>query len=89
MSAARTRSYILDESGTCVNQTAAQPLQSKHQNPPPCCSVIRMDPKNATLTLLNRIWVKLQGLPTANEIEVAGFFILLIFICEYHNLYSC
>lgn len=48
-----------------------------------------MDPKNATLTLLNRIWVKLQGLPTANEIEVAGFFILLIFICEYHNLYSC
>lgn len=41
-----------------------------------------MDPKEETLNLLNRIWVKLQSLPKANPIEVGAFSILLTFICE-------
>ncbi|KAG7243714.1 hypothetical protein INR49_011271 [Caranx melampygus] len=40
----------------------------------------RMDPKEETLNLLNRIWVKLQSLPKANPIEVGAFSILLTFI---------
>lgn len=42
----------------------------------------RMDAKEQTLTLLNKLWVKLQGLPDANPIELGAFFILLTFICE-------
>lgn len=40
----------------------------------------RMDAKDETLNLLNKIWVKLQGLPNANPIELGAFFILLTFI---------
>lgn len=53
-----------------------------------------MDAKDETLNLLNKIWVKLQGLPNANPIELGAFFILLTFICESllsiipTNLYS-
>ncbi len=42
----------------------------------------RMDAKEQTLNLLNRLWVKLQGLPNATPLEQGAFFILLTFICE-------
>ncbi|CAN9505742.1 unnamed protein product [Ophioblennius macclurei] len=39
-----------------------------------------MDAKEETLNMLNKIWVKLQGLPNAHPIELGAFFILLTFI---------
>lgn len=39
-----------------------------------------MDPGEESLTLLNKIWLKLQHLPNANPIELGAFFILLTFI---------
>lgn len=39
-----------------------------------------MDAREQTLNLLGRIWVKLQGLPNANPIELGAFFVLLTFI---------
>lgn len=58
----------------------------------PFLFLFRMDAREETLTILNRIWVKLQGLPNANPIELGGFFILLTFICKSLlsvNTYSC
>uniref|UniRef100_A0A672Y9F6 Uncharacterized protein n=1 Tax=Sphaeramia orbicularis TaxID=375764 RepID=A0A672Y9F6_9TELE len=40
----------------------------------------KMDAREETLNLLNRIWIKLQHLPNANPIELGAFFILLTFI---------
>lgn len=42
-----------------------------------------MDAREQTLNLLGRIWVKLQGLPNANPIELGAFFVLLTFIREF------
>uniref|UniRef100_A0A665V6N4 Uncharacterized protein n=1 Tax=Echeneis naucrates TaxID=173247 RepID=A0A665V6N4_ECHNA len=42
--------------------------------------ITTMDAKQETLNLLNRIWIKLQGLPSANPIEVGAFSVLLTFI---------
>ncbi|MED6242821.1 hypothetical protein ATANTOWER_010258 [Ataeniobius toweri] len=39
-----------------------------------------MDARQETVGLLNKIWLKLQSLPSAHPLELAGFFILLIFI---------
>lgn len=41
-----------------------------------------MDAREETLDLLNKIWVKLQGLPNANPIELGAFCVLLTFMCE-------
>ncbi|CAB1444680.1 unnamed protein product [Pleuronectes platessa] len=40
----------------------------------------RMDAGEQTLTLLSRVWVKLQNLPSANGIDLGAFFVLLTFI---------
>lgn len=42
-----------------------------------------MDPGEEALSLLNKIWEKLQGLPDATPVELGAFFILLTFICEF------
>lgn len=42
-----------------------------------------MDAREQTLNILGRIWVKLQGLPNANPIELGAFFVLLTFIREF------
>ncbi|KAF1379312.1 hypothetical protein PFLUV_G00174780 [Perca fluviatilis] len=39
-----------------------------------------MDVREETLNTLNRIWVKLQGLPNADPIELGAFFVILTFI---------
>lgn len=39
-----------------------------------------MDAREETLNILNRIWVKLQGLPSANPVELGAFFVILTFI---------
>lgn len=39
-----------------------------------------MDARQETLDLLNKIWVKLQGLPNATAVELGAFFVLLTFI---------
>lgn len=41
-----------------------------------------MDAREETLNILNKIWVKLQGLPNAEPIELGAFFVILTFICE-------
>lgn len=40
----------------------------------------RMDAREETLNILNRIWLKLQGLPDATPVELGAFFVLLIFM---------
>lgn len=40
-----------------------------------------MDAREETLSILNNIWVKLQGLPNATPIELGAFFVILTFIC--------
>lgn len=42
-----------------------------------------MDAGEEALSLLNKIWEKLQGLPDATPVELGAFFILLTFICEF------
>lgn len=42
-----------------------------------------MDPREETLGILNKIWVKLHGLPNANAVDQGAFFIILTFICEF------
>ncbi|KAA8584929.1 hypothetical protein FQN60_003623 [Etheostoma spectabile] len=39
-----------------------------------------MDARQETLNILNKIWVKLQGLPNAHPIELGAFFVILTFI---------
>lgn len=39
-----------------------------------------MDAREQTLNILDRIWVKLQGLPNANSLELGAFLVLLTFI---------
>jgi len=41
-----------------------------------------MDAREETLGLLNKIWLKLQGLPKAHPAELGAFLIILTFICE-------
>lgn len=41
-----------------------------------------MDAREESLNLLNKIWLKLQNLPNASGIELAGFLILLTFMCK-------
>lgn len=55
-----------------------------------CCvtASTRMDAREETLNLLSKIWVKLQGLPNANPIDLGAFFILLTFIREYLYCYA-
>lgn len=48
-----------------------------------------MDPAEETLNLLSRIWVKLQGLPNANPIDLGAFFVVLTFICELQFFKTC
>lgn len=47
-----------------------------------CFSSTRMDAREETLNLLNKLWAKLQNLPNATAVELGAFFILLSFICE-------
>lgn len=42
-----------------------------------------MDAKEEALSLLNKMWVKLQNLPNANPVDLGAFFIILTFICEF------
>lgn len=46
-----------------------------------CC--IRMDAKEEALSLLNKMWVKLQNLPNADAVDLGAFFIILTFMCEF------
>lgn len=41
-----------------------------------------MDAKEEMLGLLNKVWVKLQGLPNASAVELGAFCVLLTFMCE-------
>nr|XP_061837555.1 small integral membrane protein 5 [Nerophis lumbriciformis] len=43
----------------------------------------RMDPKDQAVSLLNKIWAKLQGLPNSSPIELGAFLILLTFIAVF------
>lgn len=49
----------------------------------PYCCLTRMDPREETLGILNKIWVKLHGLANANPVDQGAFFIILTFICEF------
>ncbi|KAK5914279.1 hypothetical protein CgunFtcFv8_008733 [Champsocephalus gunnari] len=42
-----------------------------------------MDAREETLSILNNIWVKLQGLPNATPIELGAFFVILTFILVF------
>lgn len=42
----------------------------------------RMDATEEGISLMNKIWVKLHGLPSATPVDLAAFFIILTFICE-------
>lgn len=42
-----------------------------------------MDAKEEALSLLNKMWFKLQNLPNANPVDLGAFFIILTFICEF------
>lgn len=46
-----------------------------------------MDPTEETLSLLNKLWAKLHGLPNATPVELGAFFVLLTFICEFLLLF--
>lgn len=50
---------------------------------PPFSLVLRMDAKEEALSLLNKMWVKLQNLPNANPMDLGAFFIILTFMCEF------
>ena len=41
-----------------------------------------MEAREQTLSLLNTLWSKLEGLPNADSLELGAFFIILAFICE-------
>ncbi|KAI9544881.1 hypothetical protein NQZ68_041896 [Dissostichus eleginoides] len=41
-----------------------------------------MDAREETLSILNNIWVKLQGLPNATPIDLGAFFVIVTFICD-------
>lgn len=41
-----------------------------------------MDAREETLSLLNKMWAKLQNLPSANPMDLGAFFIILTFMCE-------
>ncbi|KAK5856504.1 hypothetical protein PBY51_008093 [Eleginops maclovinus] len=42
-----------------------------------------MDAREETLSILNKIWVKLQDLPNANPVELGAFFVILSFILVF------
>uniref|UniRef100_A0A673Z7P6 Small integral membrane protein 5 n=1 Tax=Salmo trutta TaxID=8032 RepID=A0A673Z7P6_SALTR len=42
-----------------------------------------MDAREEMLTLLQKLWAKLQGLPTASPLEIGAFAVLIIFIVVF------
>lgn len=46
------------------------------------CCLTRMDATEEAISFMNKIWVKLHGLPNATPVDLAAFFIILTFICE-------
>lgn len=44
---------------------------------------IRMDAKEEALSLLSKMWLKLQNLPSASSLDLAAFFIILTFMGEF------
>uniref|UniRef100_A0A8C7SPF0 Uncharacterized protein n=1 Tax=Oncorhynchus mykiss TaxID=8022 RepID=A0A8C7SPF0_ONCMY len=43
-----------------------------------------MDAREEMLTLLQKLWAKLQGLPTASPLEMGAFAVLVLFIGKLH-----
>lgn len=43
-----------------------------------------MDAREEMLTLLQKLWAKLQDLPTASPLEMGAFAVLVIFIGKLH-----
>lgn len=62
------------------NRSSSMTFSPEKLSPHFCLT--RMDARQETLDLLNKIWVKLQGLPNATAVELGAFFVLLTFICE-------
>ncbi|KAK6311926.1 hypothetical protein J4Q44_G00175900 [Coregonus suidteri] len=42
-----------------------------------------MDAREEMLTLLQKLWTKLQGLPTASSLEIGAFAVLILFIVVF------
>ena len=41
------------------------------------------DVKEEVLDILQKVWIKLQGLPEASPLELGAFFVLILFVGEF------
>lgn len=53
-----------------------------------------MDTSEELLTVMNKMWTKLQNLPQASSLELGAFFVLILFVGKFqllsltHTFYS-
>uniref|UniRef100_A0A3B4WI10 Small integral membrane protein 5 n=1 Tax=Seriola lalandi dorsalis TaxID=1841481 RepID=A0A3B4WI10_SERLL len=45
-----------------------------------------MDVREELLSVLDKLWTKLQGLPQASPLELGAFFVLILFVATFFFL---